>query len=68
MRVQILHGNSKILLSRYYFCQDAKSSLTKRKKYLLQTFYRTTETSKLELFTKKVTVYNRKRFSQKVPP
>ena len=68
MRVQILHGNSKILLSRYYFFQDAKSSLTKHKKYLLQTFYRTTETSKLELFTKKVTLYNRKRFSQQVPP
>ena len=68
MRVQILHGNSKILLSRYYFFQDAKSSLTNHKKYLLQTLYRTTETSKLELFTKKVTVYNRKRFSQKVPP
>ena len=31
-----------------------KSSLTKHKKYLLEVPYRTSETSKLELFTKKV--------------
>ena len=36
-----------------YFFQDAKSSLTKHKKCLLETSYGPSETSRLELFTKK---------------
>ena len=36
------------------FFQDAKSSLAKHKKFLLEASYGTSETSKLELFTKKV--------------
>ena len=44
-----------------------KSSLTKHKKYLLEATYKTSETFKLELFTKKkLTVYSRKQFLQNV--
>ena len=43
-----------------------KSLLTKHKSYLLEAPYRTSETSKLELFTKRLKVYSQKLFSQKV--
>ena len=33
----------------------------------LETFNGTSQTSKLELFTKKLTVYNRKQSLQKIP-
>ena len=36
------------------FFEGANSSLTNHKKYLLETFHRTSETSKLELFAEKV--------------
>ena len=36
------------------FFEGANSSLTNHKKYLLETFYRASETSKLELFAEKV--------------
>ena len=48
------------------FSEGANFSLTNHKKYLLETFHRTSETSKLELFTKKLTAYIRKQFLQKV--
>ena len=38
------------------FFQDAKSSLTKYQKCLLEVSYGTSQTSKLELFTKKVNI------------
>ena len=44
-----------------------KSSLTKHKNYLLQAPYRASETSKLELFTKKVNGLQAKTIFAKSP-
>ena len=42
--------------------------LTKHKKCLLEASYGTSQTSKLELFTKKLTAYSRTQFALKVSP
>ena len=49
------------------FFHGAKSSLTKHKECFLEASYGTSQTSKLELFTKKVTAYSGKQLPQKVP-
>ena len=49
------------------FFQDAKSSLTKHKKYLLEASYETSQTSKVELSTKKVNGLKPKIIFAKVP-
>ena len=49
------------------FFQDV-FSLTGHKKSLLEASYGSSETSNLELFTKKSTVYSHEQFSQKVSP
>ena len=43
------------------FFQDTKSSPIKHKQFLLERSYGTSENSKLELFTKKLTTYSRKQ-------
>ena len=48
------------------FFQDAKSSLANHKKCFLEACYGTSQTSKLQPFTKKS--YSRKQFPQKNPP
>ena len=50
------------------FFQDAKSSLTKHKKYFLEASYGTSKISKLQPFMEKLTAYSRKQFSRKNPP
>ena len=41
-------------VTRFFFFQDPKSSLTKHKKCLLEASYGTSQTSKFELFAKGV--------------
>ena len=64
----IFSWDSKRLLILRAFFEDAKSSLTKHKKCLLETSYRTSQTSKLSFLQQKLSAYSQKQCSQKVPP
>ena len=50
------------------FFQHAKSSLTKCEKCLLEPSYRTVTHKSWSFLQKKLMAYNKKQFSQKVPP
>ena len=53
LKCELKHTDVDITRSLFFF-QNAKSSITKQKKYFLETSYGTSQTSELELFTKKV--------------
>ena len=50
----------------FYF-QNAKSLLTKHKKYFLEASYLTYQTSKMEFLQKRLATLSRKQFPQKFP-